>query len=107
MIKDMRNLLQRAHPPPFEDLCSEPADSRCLDQLGAEEDPEYLAKLFKPWTEDTVVGNVFSNATTAFREQCVVASSLQVCSVSGVPLEGLTFGCRQISQCKQPHLLGH
>ncbi|GAA5867373.1 hypothetical protein JCM3774_003567, partial [Rhodotorula dairenensis] len=46
MIKDMRNLLQRA-----------------------EEDPEYLAKLFKPWTEDTVVGSVFSNATTAFREQ--------------------------------------
>ncbi|GAA5988311.1 hypothetical protein JCM10908_002158 [Rhodotorula pacifica] len=46
MIKDMRNLLQRA-----------------------EEDPEYLQKLFKPWTEDTVIGSVFANATTAFREQ--------------------------------------
>ncbi|KWU42341.1 Ku DNA-binding complex, Ku70 subunit [Rhodotorula sp. JG-1b] len=46
MIKDMRTLLQRA-----------------------EEDPEYLQKLFKPWTEDTVIGSVFANANTAFREE--------------------------------------
>ncbi|POY71002.1 ATP-dependent DNA helicase 2 subunit 1 [Rhodotorula taiwanensis] len=45
MIKKLREILQRA-----------------------EKDPDYLPNLFKPRENDTVIGSVFANAMTAFRE---------------------------------------
>lgn len=73
MIKDMRTLLQREcfHPLSSEDLVAAYITTDRFLVLGAEEDPEYLQKLFKPWTEDTVIGSVFANANTAFREEYV------------------------------------